>query len=327
MTYFLKYLKNNADKLTFICIILIICCFSCKKNSSEIQYSNANIDTCISIPPLEGASIGYDIIEDTVIYRSPCFNPNDCNEFLYVATINGVKGLFTYNMVFREKRLLYSGEIYSCPSWGKNNWILFTLSDYNIWKIKSNGDSLTKITSSGGYFNPTWSPDAKYFMYNNPDCQNKITIVDIDNNVYKILPTTDLPSWGENNILIYNDSHGVYFYNINNDSTFFKWFEYGFNGGGFLWINTNIAIYTGSFLFNLETTNAIIKINMLGDTCLIKPYCSGWSYGERTYCNSTNKIIFVKDTYSLINEFTLFRKSSLVIMNPNGSYEFKIQIL
>lgn len=47
----------------------------------------------------------------------------------------------------------------------KNGWLIYEKIDLNIYKIKTNGDSLTQLTTKGNYLFPSWSEDGKYIFY------------------------------------------------------------------------------------------------------------------------------------------------------------------
>jgi hypothetical protein len=74
-------------------------------------------------------------------------------------------------------------------SWGTNDWILFTSFDQNVYKIKSNGDSVTKLSISGAYnqgaaFNPSGSKIA----YHTENISAPLVIADKNGNILKTLP-------------------------------------------------------------------------------------------------------------------------------------------
>ena len=79
--------------------------------------------------------------------HSPCFNPENANEFIYVKEEDNHYHLIKYNLQFKtETILLANTSIVGQPKWNRNGWIVFAKLDLNIYKIKDNGDSLKQIT-------------------------------------------------------------------------------------------------------------------------------------------------------------------------------------
>ncbi len=66
------------------------------------------------------------------------------------------------------------------PRWSpKGDWIVFFRSG-QIYKIKTNGDSLALLTFSGENFFPNWSPDGKKIIYDRTDSVSGIWMMDSD---------------------------------------------------------------------------------------------------------------------------------------------------
>lgn len=65
-----------------------------------------------------------------------------------------------------EKRSIVKDALYG-TNWSKNDWIFYTAVDQNIYKIKSNGDSLIQVTFTANGYNryPKISPSGNKFMY------------------------------------------------------------------------------------------------------------------------------------------------------------------
>ena len=51
------------------------------------------------------------------------------------------------------------------PSVNKFGWIVFSTADYNIFKVKANGDSLTQLTHGNVYEDPRWDYSGKSIYY------------------------------------------------------------------------------------------------------------------------------------------------------------------
>lgn len=74
-------------------------------------------------------------------------------------------GLYVVDLETGEKRLLVRERTASAPDWSPNGeWIAFNIYP-QIYKIKINGDSLTKLTNGAGSFDPKWSPDGRHIAF------------------------------------------------------------------------------------------------------------------------------------------------------------------
>lgn len=168
-------MKNSFISLYAVCTTLVIACFlSCQDdelppatkpcpNSLPIivnvpcDYTIANTPE----PPLgfigKGPKRGF-------VY--PSFNPsNPCEIFVVKGNPETqLADLIIYDLETNEERFVMQFNPFSHPRWSIKNWIIFHSSDGQIWKVKSEGDSLTRLTHFGGY-DPDWSPDGKQIVY------------------------------------------------------------------------------------------------------------------------------------------------------------------
>ncbi len=73
-------------------------------------------------------------------------------------------GMFIYDVRSAQESLLMLDGYHA--SWSPDgNWIAFNIYP-QIYKIKSNGDSLTQLTTGAGSFTPRWSPDGSRIAFN-----------------------------------------------------------------------------------------------------------------------------------------------------------------
>jgi hypothetical protein len=118
---------------------------------------------CENFPEPEGGIST--IRQKPVQNHSPCFNPNNSNEIIYVKEDNGKYQLVKFNTQSKVVSLLLDSTIIvGQPKWGKNGWIVFSKLDLNVYLIKDNGDSLKQIT---WYFEnnyPSFLGDDKIFF-------------------------------------------------------------------------------------------------------------------------------------------------------------------
>lgn len=102
-------------------------------------------------------------------YTYPCFNPNDPEQLAYFRYDNTGFALgseiWVVDFCSGTKKMIASNGFYSLD-WSNKDWLIYTSTDQNIWKIKSNGDSLTQLTTVGTYNRDAkWSPDGSNFIF------------------------------------------------------------------------------------------------------------------------------------------------------------------
>lgn len=146
---------------------------------------------------------GYIIDKDSITYFSPCYNPNNNNEFVFIEKSDSdyISKLCTFNMLTKEKVLLADYPSYH-PQWGKNNWIVFNRFNSQIWKVKSNGDSLTMLFSEGTNYNLVVNPEGNTFAFKNQiENEAKMLVSGINGIVADTLPTPifNSASWSKDN--------------------------------------------------------------------------------------------------------------------------------
>lgn len=81
-------------------------------------------------------------------YLAPCFNPENSNEFIYVLDKPNdptfSKQLWKYNLTTKEKSYI-TDNVWYYPKYGLDDWIFLNRFNQQIWKVKSNGDSLQPL--------------------------------------------------------------------------------------------------------------------------------------------------------------------------------------
>lgn len=131
---------------------------ACRKDKSLPPIINIDI-TCSNfenLPPTTWFS------KEKEQYRTPYFNPNNSEEFIYNYInyeLNEYK-IIKYNLTSKVKTELTSNvNVISQPKWSKKGWIAFdNVFNYNyqISIIKDNGDSIKEITENKSNLFPVW---------------------------------------------------------------------------------------------------------------------------------------------------------------------------
>lgn len=183
--------------------------------TAALFYASCEIDPyiedgCGNLPDLN--ELGYITVRDSVMYYAPFFNPNNENEFVYIEwnESDGINKLFTYNMSNGAKTYLTDNvDLY--PQWNSKNWIVFNRYTTQIWKIKSNGDSLTMLFNTGTNLNLVISPDGQKIAFKNQiDNDIKIIISDINGQVLDSIDSYSFyaGSWSKDNLKISGTKSG-----------------------------------------------------------------------------------------------------------------------
>jgi len=106
---------------------------------------------------------------ETYSYNEPLLNPNNPYEMALIRTdmteLLLMNELCIYNFCDNSLEVI-ADNIYYGLDWSTEDWLIYTGRDHNVWKIKTNGDSLTQLTFTGDYNNyPEWSPSGEKFIY------------------------------------------------------------------------------------------------------------------------------------------------------------------
>ena len=122
-------------------------------------FSECVIDCELNYPP----EIPYN-------YLYPCFNPNDPDQLAYYRKDNFNSTSVGYELWVRDfctgEQQMITDQAFYGLDWSTKDWLIYTSTDQNIWKIKSNGDSLTQLTSIGSFNRyPRWSPNGSKIAY------------------------------------------------------------------------------------------------------------------------------------------------------------------
>jgi hypothetical protein len=121
-----------------------------------------NIDTMYPITcPFDG-----EIYPDRYKYSFPSFNPDNAEEIAFIRYDyqQGEWSLCILNFCSGELKVL-TDKVLEDVDWGNGDWIVFTGKDHQIWKIKSNGEDLTRLTNSGENSHPIWNVEGSEVAY------------------------------------------------------------------------------------------------------------------------------------------------------------------
>lgn len=148
-------------------------------------------------------------------FNEPVLNPNNSFEFAFIRDkpqeLGFLSELCVYNFCNNTTEVI-TDKVFYGVDWGINNWLIFTGKDYQVYKIKASGDSLTQLTNSGIYNNyPKWSPSGESYIYF--DNENSVyRLCDADGNSLNTYSVSmDYYDWIDDSSLVYtNSNNGQY---------------------------------------------------------------------------------------------------------------------
>lgn len=128
-----------------------------------------------------------------------CWSPDgDSLVFAHIlASTPDSSGIYIMDTGGVSKRFVLWVPVANSTRWSpKGDWIVFH-SSAQIYKIKTNGDSLTQLTFSGRNFFPNWSPNGSKIAYwkSTPVDSNGVWIMNADGSDNKFIVDGGFPSW------------------------------------------------------------------------------------------------------------------------------------
>lgn len=204
---------NKVILCSFLCVAL----FSCqKKNDPPVDEPQpdpapptvVSVDSnflCGTLPPTPGPFGWTDstsAADQNVVAFT--YDPLDPDRLIYIA-----KGdVSAYNLI--RSRNLVSGSTADMgnageflPSINKKGWMVYSNADYNIIKVKTNGDSMRTMLSFNLHMDPVWDYSGNYFFYfQNPtqSIASQIMRMSADGSLVRDAFFADLPHMASYNL-------------------------------------------------------------------------------------------------------------------------------
>jgi hypothetical protein len=318
----------TGGKLATCVLFFLVSLFlitGCKKDLDIVESQG----DCNPILPCNKVTIegGYTYIFDPNSTTAPFFNPNNDNEFLFVSPSTEniyEKCIRIFNLQTKYIYTIYTGSLCCAPRWGKNDWILFGQNDENIYKIKSNGDSLTKLTSLNNLHHPIWNYDGTKFLAFTRASNLFSLLFDVNGNILDTIyfGRTSNSNFQHPNYIVSNVYQNVSFFNLSTNNIEFNYDYSELNNGmwgSIFWLNNNTVIYS-----NIAGLNRLHIPSLNNKT--FKKSCNSRVYVWGDINSSKTKMIWSIVNYIQIDECTLKCKSRIFIMDADGSNEQEIEL-
>ena len=266
-------------------------------------------------------------------YYVPCFNPNNSNEIIYGKGI--ISGKTSYivkrNLLTKSETNIVSNWLRK-PDWSRKDWIVFNHSDNQVWKVKSNGDSLTLLTKDmlGGH-NAVWSPDGNRIAFIREGNAKYYTIIaDMDGNHLDTLPYFSfyLSKWSSNGLFIAalsNDYVNVNYFDVSSRKLFTPTNNFLNDHATNLVFSDAIAWTPDSQYLIWANQQGIYKTNIITNvTQKIKAACDAKYYTSLSVSPDGNKMIAARVDQRFDGK-NLYIKTGLSLMNIDGTNENMIE--
>lgn len=237
------------------------------------------------------------------------FNPINQNELLlFIRNWGGRASIYRYNLETKEIIKLLEGTQHpdprfwlsqSKPCWGAKDWIVINVDygvfKWDIFKIKSNGENLTRLTFSENLHGPVWNLSGDKFIcqvgqdHTNPTVS---IIFDEQGNPLDTIEGGKVHSWRHDSLCIFSkDSMLV----VKRPGSATQQFSIPINNvefsGNADWIDDERFVWSddrGVFRTNYRT----------GQTVQVIESCNTVTYSSPSFSKVLNKVFFVRFTTS-----------------------------
>ena len=138
-------------------------------------------------------------VGESYLHVRPTWSP-DGKWISFTSLASGAQGIYLVDSSGANLHLLIGGEGLGTTWSPDGNWLAFSRVG-SIYKIKVNGDSLTRLTTSAGDIRPAWSRDGFKLAFVRRDLSNAQAIWLYDlrtGNARQLVPYGDYPSWHPN---------------------------------------------------------------------------------------------------------------------------------
>ncbi len=286
--------------------------------------------------PISTSQLGYQyqIRNSTFNIHAPCFNPNNSAEIVLTtgdSIITSGNNLYSINFNTGQKTFL-TNNVLGQPKWSIKNWIVFNRAGSQIWKIKSNGDSLTQLTFIYENYSPEWSQDGTKLVYRQV-IGSMYCIMLTTANGYKLdsIPNSFYGNgaWSTNDTKIatvFNAStgHNIGLIDIQsktiNAITSFS--EQSSTGKAII---TSMDWYNDAQSLIWSSGYGLYKTNVnTGTTIQLKFGCDRKCYMYPSISPDGQKIVVERVDKKQLNQNTIYVESNLFMMDTNGENETKI---
>ncbi len=308
--------------ISFLIAGLILSC--CKKNNNQGQGED-----CYNFPS-SSSPFGYTLQSAPQLFGDGYYNPINNNQITYTVDASDTYAIYTMNLQTIQSVLLCSGP-YLLPKWSSTGWIVLTSLDGNIYKIKPDGSSFTKIPvyDSSGLLATcaSWSPNGNKIVFNGATHKwSGMYIMNADGSGLKILDsikTANYPAWSQDGskiVYFVGDVDGFigYYDTVNNQNINLS--SSGQTGTkSFAWFPDSKTIIWSSDdgLYKMDISTQQVT--------QLRTNCDSRGYGNPCVSSDGNHILVNRADSKIIQPNTHYTETHIWVMDANGNNETEIK--
>jgi|SRR5690554_342514 len=328
---------KSSRNIIFL-FIVVTGLLACRKDKPILNHSSTNnnewLDTLVCMDYPDSIYI-YSHAWGRYQYRTPYFNPNNSNEFIYsyYDYEDNIQQLIKYNLVTKQKLILANLGVYKQPKWGRNGWIAFS-NLHHVHVIRENGSGYRQVTNQDQNISPFWHGDNLYWLNTNPSGPSFTVRQNINN------PSIDTVTeeLGFINNAVLNDVilvkggsysfNGTPLFNPSNFTSISGWPNNSING--LTWHPSGEFFYTSHFFGDNKDERGLFKITLSGQSERIMEYCQSKRYSNIS-CSSDGKYIIGERTARSLEQYDpysgrLIQNSTIWLINTETMEETKIDL-
>lgn len=302
-------------------LIFAISTTSCRKDHSLVQDDDElKPNQCVPLPPEYHDVIGWMTFQSELPRQlRPCFNPMNSNEIVFQEDLeSGTSGIYKFNLITKEKIFLTEGPLVSQPSWGVNDWLLLVFNDFNVWRIRSDGTGLERITEGGGFYSPKWNVNGTGFVTNLPFQPNFSLVHDINGEIIDTLLFDVRHSYTlekDPYIVVHHQSlYRVYDRSANNIVSEYQ-FQSFWGGGG-----AGSVFWKDDYSLIFSNPDGIHSTDFgYQQLCRLVDACNSVSYSHGDINNEKTQMIWSRTQREFIGSATVRITTRLQLMDVSGN--------
>lgn len=306
---------------------LLVVIFACRKDTVPL-IENGDTENCDCVPVAQpsGFSSGDTYIPDSVRINFVKWNPFNENQIAFINRSAGMtSSLMMYDYSTLTSSVLHVGNYISHIQWVKEDWIVFNTTNAQIWKVKTNGDSLTQVTSTGSaWFHPVLSSTGDSLCVKRGTSYSPYPSMIFDVNTATIIDslpyTIDAGCWAHSpyigsvradQLTVINPQNALILHEKKSD--IFS------NYLGSIWKNQNELI--------VSNVNGIYRYNVMNETFdLIKCSCSSRFYAVGSISSDGTRLLCVKFEHTRISDNEILESGKPVIITIADGSESELNI-